>query len=68
MSSLISRNEGMIDRVFRVVFGLVLLSLVVIGPHTAWGYLGIIPLLTGLVGTCPMYSILGMNTCGVKRG
>ena len=62
-----SRNVGTTDRVLRVTFGLVLLSLVITGPHTAWGYLGLIPLFTGLFGTCPLYSLLGFNTCGVPR-
>jgi len=62
-----SRNVGTTDRVLRVGLGLGLLSLVIIGPHTPWGYLGLIPLFTGLFGTCPLYSLLGFNTCGVKH-
>lgn len=58
-----SRNEGKIDRTLRVIAGLILLSLVFIGPKTAWGWIGIIPLVTGLFGTCPIYSLLGINTC-----
>ena len=61
-----SKNEGTIDRVLRVILGLVLLSLVFAGPQTMWGLIGIIPLVTGLVGTCPVYSILGIRTCKVK--
>ena len=61
-----SKNEGNVDRVLRVILGLVLLSLVFLGPKTAWGYIGIIPLATGLVGICPIYSILGIRTCKVK--
>lgn len=57
-----SSNEGILDRAVRVLFGLVLLSLVFVGPKTAWGYLGAIPLLTGLVGFCPIYRLLGMTT------
>jgi hypothetical protein len=56
-------NEGKIDRVLRIVVGAGLLSLVFWGPQTNWGYVGIIPLVTGLVGLCPLYSILGLNTC-----
>jgi hypothetical protein len=55
-------NESTPDRALRVVLGLVLLALVFIGPRTAWGYLGIIPLATGLIGSCPFYSILGIST------
>ena len=57
------RNEGMIDRIVRVIIGLGLISLVFVGPQTSWGYLGLIPLLTGLVGFCPVYTILGIRTC-----
>ena len=56
-------NVGNIDRLFRIVFGLILISLVFVGPQTAWGWLGIIPLATGLLRTCPAYSIFGLNTC-----
>ncbi|SFS19439.1 YgaP family membrane protein [Yoonia litorea] len=62
-----TRNEGTIDRALRVVLGLVLLSLVFVGPQTPWGWVGLVPLLTGLVGTCPLYSILGVNTCSVAK-
>jgi hypothetical protein len=56
-------NVGNLDRLLRVVVGVVLLSLTVLGPRTAWGLIGILPLLTGLVGFCPLYRVLGMNTC-----
>ena len=56
-------NVGNIDRLFRIVLGLILISLVFVGPQTAWGWLGIIPLVTGLLRTCPAYSIFGLNTC-----
>lgn len=55
-------NEGVLDRILRVIVGLVVLSLVFVGPKTAWGYLGVIPLLTGLVGYCPLYALLGVST------
>ena len=58
-------NEGPLDRILRVIVGLVVLSLVFVGPKTAWGYLGVIPLLTGLVGFCPLYALLRINT---RRG
>ena len=60
------KNEGKVDRILRMVLGLGLLSLVFIGPHTAWGWVGAVPLVTGLVGNCPLYSILGINSCGIK--
>lgn len=63
-----SRNEGTIDRILRVILGIVLLSLVFVGPQTPWGWIGIVPLVTGLVGTCPLYSILGIRTCPLNPG
>ena len=62
-----TRNEGTIDRVLRIVLGLVLLSLVFIGPLTPWGWIGLVPLVTGLIGTCPVYSVLGVSTCPMKN-
>lgn len=59
----VTRNEGTIDRLLRVVVGLILIALVFVGPRTAWGWIGVVPLLTGLVGMCPIYSLLGINTC-----
>ena len=58
-------NEGTIDRILRVIVGLGLLSLVFVGPQTMWGYVGLVPLLTGLVGYCPLYSLLGI--CTIKK-
>ncbi len=63
-----TRNEGMIDRALRVIFGLALLALVFVGPQTPWGWIGLVPLVTGLVGICPLYSVLGINTCPMKKG
>jgi hypothetical protein len=62
-----SRNEGTIDRVLRVILGLVLISLVFVGPQTVWGWVGVVPLLTGLVGYCPLYSVFGIRTCPMKN-
>lgn len=62
-----SRNEGTVDRAIRVVIGLALLSLVVVGPKSAWGWVGLVPLFTGLLGSCPLYSLFGVSTCGVPR-
>ena len=60
-------NEGTADRAARVALGLGLLSLVFWGPQTAWGYIGIVPLLTGAVGICPLYTLLGFNTCPMSK-
>lgn len=59
-------NVGNIDRALRVIAGLVLLSLVFFGPKTPWGWIGIIPLVTGLFSFCPAYTLLGVNTCKRK--
>ena len=61
-----AKNEGTVDRALRVVAGLVLISLVFVGPQTAWGWIGVVPLVTGAIGSCPVYSLLGINTCGMK--
>lgn len=63
-------NVGTIDRAIRVILGLVLLGLFFVFPDAGWRWallIGVVPLLTGLVGTCPLYSILGLSTCPVKR-
>jgi hypothetical protein len=61
-----SINEGAADRTFRVVLGVAVLSLAFVGPHTPWGYLGVVPLLTGAVGLCPLYTLFGFSTCPAK--
>jgi hypothetical protein len=60
-------NEAGMDRALRVVIGLVLLSLVFFGPHTAWGWLGLVPLATGIVGFCPLYRLVGIDTCRLAK-
>ncbi len=63
-------NEGTIDRVLRVVAGLVLLSLFFVYPDSSWRYwtlIGIVPIATGLMGWCPLYTVFGLSTCPVKR-
>ncbi len=61
------RNEGKLDRTLRVIAGAALISVVFVGPQSAWGWVGLVPLVTGLVGNCPVYSLLGINTCGLKQ-
>ena len=56
------KNEGSVDRIVRIVLGLAILSLVFIGPQTVWGWIGVIPLMTGFLGICPLYRMLGLNT------
>jgi len=57
-------NIGNADRIARIIVGVVLIALVFVGPKTAWGWIGLVPLLTGLVRWCPLYRLIGVNTCG----
>lgn len=61
------RNIGSIDRTLRILVGVVLILLAVTGTVGWWGWIGVVPLLTGLMSSCPAYSILGVNTCGLKN-
>ncbi len=61
------QNVGGIDRVIRIVAGLVLIALVFFGPQTPWGWLGLIPLATGLISWCPAYTLIGLNTKGKQE-
>jgi hypothetical protein len=61
------RNEGTIDRVLRVIAGLAIISLVFVGPKTPLGWLGVVPLLTGIVGFCPAYALFGIRTCRLQN-
>jgi hypothetical protein len=56
-------NEGVVDRVIRAVLGIGVLALAFVGPKTVWGMLGVIPLATAIVGFCPLYKLVGINTC-----
>ena len=60
-------NEGNLDRVLRVGAGLLLIGLAATGQIGTWGYIGVVPLLTGAVGMCPLYTLLGINTCPARR-
>jgi hypothetical protein len=63
-------NEGTIDRALRIIVGLVLIGMFFMYPEASWRYwalIGIVPLATGLLGSCPLYSILGMSTCPIKK-
>ena len=59
-------NEGTIDRALRVIAGLVLIALAATGTVGVWGWIGVVPLATGLIGWCPAYTLLGINTCPMK--
>jgi hypothetical protein len=60
-------NVGGIDRILRIVGGLALIGLAASGTVGVWGYIGIVPLATGAAGFCPVYPLLGLNTCPSKR-
>ncbi|MBI5626809.1 MAG: DUF2892 domain-containing protein [Nitrosomonadales bacterium] len=60
-------NEGTIDRALRVIAGLALVMLAATGTVGMWGWIGIMPLLTGAIGYCPAYTILGVSTCSMNK-
>jgi uncharacterized membrane protein YfcA len=60
-------NVGGIDRALRVVIGIALIAMTLTGTIGVWGWIGIVPLLTAAFGTCPLYSLVGMNTCPLKK-
>jgi hypothetical protein len=60
-------NEGTIDRALRVAAGLLLLALMFTGTIGVWGWIGVVPLATGAIGWCPLYTVLGLNTCPMKN-
>lgn len=62
---LLATNEGTLDRALRVALGLGILSLAFVGPQSPWAWLGLVPLLTGLLGSCPLYTLLGVRTCRI---
>lgn len=59
-------NEGTLDRTVRIIIGVALIALAATGTVGAWGYIGVVPLATGLIGWCGLYTVLGINTCKVK--
>jgi hypothetical protein len=60
-------NVGGIDKILRVVAGVALLAMTFFGVIGMWGYIGIVPLATGLIGWCPLYPLLGMSTCPANK-
>jgi len=59
-------NVGSVDKIIRIAAGAGLISLVFIGPQTPWGWIGIVPIATALISWCPLYTIIGLNTCAKK--
>ena len=60
-------NAGSIDRALRIIVGLALIGLTVAGTIGVWGWIGVVPLLTGIFGFCPAYTLLGISTCPMKN-
>jgi hypothetical protein len=60
-------NVGGIDKIARILVGLILIALAATGTVGVWGWIGVIPLATGLMGWCPFYPLLGLNTCPLKK-
>jgi len=61
------QNVGSIDRALRAIVGIGLISLVFVGPQSVWGWIGVVPLATAIIGWCPPYALLGINTCDLKN-
>ena len=59
-------NVGTVDRIARVLIGIALIAMTLTGAIGAWGWIGVVPLLTGALQTCPLYTVLGLNTCPVR--
>jgi hypothetical protein len=67
MDKLFPTNEGGLDRAVRVIAGIGLVSLAFVGPQTPWGWIGVVPITTGLLGSCPLYTLFGWSTCPVPK-
>ncbi|MCD8513369.1 MAG: DUF2892 domain-containing protein [Nitrincola sp.] len=60
-------NVGMIDKIARISVGTLLVILAIMGTGTPWTWIGIVPIITGLAGRCPAYSLFGINTCNIGK-
>ncbi len=60
---MIAKNVGSFDRIIRIILGILLIAMVFVGPKSAWGWVGLVPLFTGLVRWCPAYLPFGISTC-----
>ncbi len=60
-------NVGTIDRILRIVVGLILIAMVFVGPQTPWGWIGVVPLLTAFIRFCPAYKLIGLSTCSINK-
>lgn len=59
-------NEHVVERAIRVILGLGGIALAFVGPKTPWGWIGVVPLMTGLLGSCPLYTLFGISTCRAR--
>jgi hypothetical protein len=66
LERILPNNEHVIERMLRVVIGLGAISMAFIGPQTPWGWVGLVPLATGILGSCPLYTLFGISTCKVR--
>lgn len=60
-------NVGSVDRLIRVLVGLALIALVFWGPKSPWGWIGVLPIVTAIVGWCPAYTLFGIRTCPARK-
>lgn len=67
LAKLLPANEHPVERIARVILGLGLIALAFVGPKTPLGFIGIVPLLTGALGSCPLYTVFGFSTCPMKQ-
>ncbi|MEZ4222777.1 MAG: DUF2892 domain-containing protein [Polyangiaceae bacterium] len=67
LERILKTNEHPVERVIRVVLGIGILALFFVGPKTPWALLGLVPLATGLLGSCPLYTVFGISTCSAKK-
>ncbi len=67
MSNFLKRNVHPVERVIRVGLGLILVALAATGSIGLWGYIGAVPILTGLLGSCPIYTLVGISTCPLRK-
>jgi len=63
LDMILPKNENKADRALRVLIGMGVVSLAFVGPRTPWAYAGLILVVTGLLGSCPIYALLGLSTC-----
>ncbi|MDP3718066.1 MAG: DUF2892 domain-containing protein [Acidobacteriota bacterium] len=67
MTGFLKTNEHPAERVIRVALGVTLVAMAAMGTIGVWGYIGLVPIVTGLAGTCPLYSVFGISTCPMPK-